>query len=353
MINKRRNKNMKQRIGLFILAILGVSGAYSQDVHFSQMGYSPLNLNPALAGANNGLQAIVNYRSQWNSVATPFSTFGLSVDTRFNEGKVGYLAMGLNFFSDQAGEARVSTTSMSLNLAYHVYLGSEHKLGAGIFGGFGQRSIRDIGTWGAQWDGGVFNPAFSSQETIDRMQFMHVDAGGGLLYTYEKDNGRKRKAFQNRVNVGAALFHVNTPNYSFIANSTDKLHMRVSAFASALFQMGSSSVAIEPAVYVNMQGPSMEMLFGTYLKYAISGGSKYGSDGDVVASIGGFYRNKDAFIAKLMFTWTGLSVGFAYDINTSQLSAMSRSRGGFELFLQWAMNDSPFSKKKKNRSRWR
>src|SRR5690606_40982666 len=56
----------------------------AQDIHFSQMGYSPLTLNPALAGANYDLQVNVNYRNQWNSVAVPFQTIGASVDTRLD-----------------------------------------------------------------------------------------------------------------------------------------------------------------------------------------------------------------------------------------------------------------------------
>ena len=98
--------------------------ALAQDVHFSQMPYSPLTLNPALAGANSPLQAIVNYRTQWRSVASPYKTIAASVDGRINEnkrGKHGHIAYGLNFFNDQAGDARVSTTNVnvSLGLPYH------------------------------------------------------------------------------------------------------------------------------------------------------------------------------------------------------------------------------------------
>ena len=342
---------MKNKLIILFCICVGLTSVHAQDVHFSQMGYSPLNLNPALAGANNGLQALVNYRSQWNSVATPFSTFGFSVDSRLTGGKKGFLAMGLNFFNDQAGQARMSTTNMNLNIAYHVYLNEEHKLGGGMYVGFGQRSLKDVGTWSAQYDGSGFNPGFSNQENIDNMQFAHFDLGGGLLYSYEED-GRSRSPLRNRINAGVALFHLNRPNYSFISTSDEKLYMRWSVFASALLKFGDdSNFGVEPAVYYNRQGTTQEILFGTYARYVISSGSRYNSDGDVIASLGAFYRNKDAFIAKAMFTWSGLSVGFAYDINTSNLSAMSKSRGGFELFLQWVM-DSPFGNNKAS-SRWR
>ena len=60
-------------------------GTLAQDVHFSQMEYSPLTLNPGLAGANSPMQGVVNYRSQWKSVATPYKTIAASFDARFNE----------------------------------------------------------------------------------------------------------------------------------------------------------------------------------------------------------------------------------------------------------------------------
>lgn len=93
---------MKKTVKYLIIATgfaISTSG-FAQDVHFSQMSFSPLNLNPALAGANSTLQGIVNYRSQWNSVAEPYQTIGASVDGRFNDNKrnkKGIIAGGLNF----------------------------------------------------------------------------------------------------------------------------------------------------------------------------------------------------------------------------------------------------------------
>ncbi len=338
--------------GLIIcIAIMSFLQSKGQDIHFSNVSYSPLNLNPALVGANHGLRAVVNYRSQWNSVARPYSTFGFSVDSRFNEGRKGYLAMGVNFFNDQAGDERMSTTSASLNAAYHVILEESHKLGGGLYVGFGQRSLKDMGTWSAQFDGTGFNSSLSNQENFEKMNLFHFDMGAGLLYSYEKSKRRSRRSLiQNRINVGAGAYHLNRPNYSFIKVGSEKLAIRFTAFANAVFQVGKSNFALEPGVYYAVQGKSQEIIFGTYGKYVFEGSSRYNSNSDVSVSLGLFYRNKDALITKAMFSWSGLSVGFSYDVNTSNLTAISRSRGGFEFFLQWAM-DNPF--KGKSRSRWR
>jgi type IX secretion system PorP/SprF family membrane protein len=151
---------------------------HAQDVHFSQMEFSPLTLNPGLAGANSPMQGVVNYRSQWNSVAIPYKTIAASFDARFNEdkrNKKGIIAGGINFFNDQSGDMKVNTTNVNLNLAYHLILDKTSTLGIGIYTGFGQRSIDpNAGRWGSQYDGTSYNSAISSGETFNSASFNYV-----------------------------------------------------------------------------------------------------------------------------------------------------------------------------------
>src|SRR5690554_6833712 len=102
------NLTLRKLCGLVLifLALNSPLNLKAQDVHFSQMYYSPLTLNPALSGIDNPITAIVNFRTQWKSIATPYNTIGFSVDARLNENKrdkKGIFAMGLNFFNDQSG----------------------------------------------------------------------------------------------------------------------------------------------------------------------------------------------------------------------------------------------------------
>ena len=80
-------KKIQMKIKVLIVGLSALNFVSAQDIHFSQMGYSPLTLNPALAGANYDLQVNANYRSQWNSVAEPFQTVAVSADTRLNFSK--------------------------------------------------------------------------------------------------------------------------------------------------------------------------------------------------------------------------------------------------------------------------
>lgn len=333
---------MKIKLTHFIATagIIISSNVIAQDVHFSQMAYSPLNVNPALAGANSTIQGIVNYRSQWNSVAEPYQTIGASIDGRFNDGKrtkAGILAGGLSFFNDRAGDMLVTTNNVNLNLAYHLLLGQKSSLGIGIYGGFGQRSI-DVadGRWGSQYDGTSYNTALPSNEVFNSPSFSYFDAGTGLVYTYKKNDGYMTQNNQRMINAGVAFYHVNNPHYSFIDNGSEKLFMRWSIFANAEIGIANTKGALLPGVYFNRQKSTMEILYGTYYRITLAEGSKItGFNKPFFLHLGLFHRWGDALVAKTTLQWSDISAGFAYDINISSLTQVSSARGGFEIFLRY------------------
>jgi type IX secretion system PorP/SprF family membrane protein len=326
-------------------ALLLSSVSIAQDVHFSHMEFSPLNLNPALAGANSPMQGIVNYRSQWNSVAVPYSTIGASFDARLNENKrqkKGILAAGLNFFNDQAGDLRVNTTKVSLNLAYHLILDQTSTLGLGIYTGYGQRSINpDGGKWGSQYDGMTYNAGLSSGEVFNNASFGHLDAGAGILYTYKNGNGYMTQNNNFELNWGFATYHVNRPFYSYLNQQDERLAMRFSTFVNAVIGIQNTRGSLLPGVYYQRQKTAQEILYGFYYKYNLTEGSKVtGFNKPMSMYIGVFNRFKDAMVGKFMLEYDQFSAGFAYDINISSLYEVSRARGGFELFLRYNMAPS-------------
>ena len=55
----------------------------AQDIHFSQFAVSKIGLNPATVGNQEAdYKAIFQQRTQWISVASPFSTIVFSLETR-------------------------------------------------------------------------------------------------------------------------------------------------------------------------------------------------------------------------------------------------------------------------------
>ena len=337
---------------IFSIALLTSTQLRAQDVHFSQTEFSPTNLNPGLTGANSVMQVIVNYRSQWKSVAIPYNTIAASIDARLNENKrnkSGIFALGLGVYQDQAGSSNVRTLNAKLNLAYHLILDRNNTLGLGVYGAFGQRSIQSTtGTWGSQYNGLSYDPTLPSNEIFNDASFSFIDAGAGLVYTYKENSGYMTQNNGRSFNAGIAFFHVNTPSYSFIENDTENLYMRWTVFANAKLGVANSRGTFLPGVYFTRQKSSMEILYGTYYRYRITEGSKITDRiKPFYFSIGLFHRWNDALVGKSMLEWSNYSVGFAYDINISSLTTVSRSRGGFEIFLRYnIVNSSDLSRSK-------
>lgn len=329
---------------ILVVALIFPVVLSAQDIHFSQMGYSPLTLNPALAGANFDVQVNLNYRNQWNSVAVPFQTVGASADMRLNarnkRQKKAFVALGVNFFNDMSGESRITTNNANLHFATHVKMGDGHTLGAGLYGGWAQRSI-DIssGKWASQYNGTKYDPTSNSGESFSSAAFSLFDVGAGLLYTYKSTESRIAENDIKMLNVGFAAYHLNRPGYSFVSQPTERQYIRFSAFVNGHFGIPRSKIIMEPGVYFHQQGNAREIMFGTYARYIVKGESRITSfvQGTTVA-LGLFCRNKDALIAKAHVEWNGVSLGFAYDFNLfSSLLSMSRSRGGIEVALRWVL----------------
>ena len=59
----------------------------AQDIHFSQANMTPLLINPANAGSEYTIRGILNYRSQWGSVSSPFVSMMAAYDMNFKKGK--------------------------------------------------------------------------------------------------------------------------------------------------------------------------------------------------------------------------------------------------------------------------
>ena len=64
----------------FLIVTHTATPLLAQDIHFSQFWMSPLIQNPANAGGEEDIRAILNYRDQWKSIGTPYKTFNASFD---------------------------------------------------------------------------------------------------------------------------------------------------------------------------------------------------------------------------------------------------------------------------------
>jgi type IX secretion system PorP/SprF family membrane protein len=333
-------------ISVLVLAVFSTT-AHAQDPHFSQYRMTPLLVNPGYTGLHYNLRAVVNYREQWKSVATPFSTaaFSFDMNTAKDKRKKASLGVGLQLLNDRAGDAKMGMTQGNLNISGILNLDEKSKLSLGIMGGFGQRSINYSALrWENQYENGAYNSNASTGENLVSNNFTYMDAGAGIVWSYGKEQGYITQNNGLKMNIGASFYHFGLPTTSYLGNTSETMNTKITAHASAEIGKENTNLTFIPEVIFVQQGSQREIIVGNVFRYLISEGSHFtGFVKSSAVSLGLNYRLKDALITSVMFEYSNFAVGFSYDINLSTLSTASNSRGGFELALRF-VTPNPFSK---------
>lgn len=335
-----------------LFTVFTILGGYliAQDIHFSQVYMTPMELNPANAGTEYNIRAILNYRTQWSSVTTPYVSMMGSYDMNFKKraSKTGFWAGGIFFYNDKAGDSKLTQNHANLAMAYHVYLNDKSTLGVGAQAGYLQRSTStDNLQWGSQYDGYAYNPNLSTGENLSGTYVVGApDFATGLTYTYR--NGEKYMTGNNQLLViaGLSVQHLNKPQYDYQNIVNDPLYYRWVGHVNTMIGIPNSSVSLAPNLVYLHQGSLNEILAGTNFIYKIKESSKYtGNMKGASAGIGVFYRVKDAFVVTGILEIANYTFGVSYDLNTSDLNQASKSYGAFEISLRYAY-PNPFGSSK-------
>ncbi len=332
---------MKKALVTVITAISLLTSS-AQDVHFSQFMQTPMEINPALTGmipAN--IRANLAYRSQWASVTTPFKTFLFSADGKFGLTDVVSLGVGVNFYRDVAGDTRFGTTKAQLAVSSIVQVDPNNELSVGITGGILQKGMNPTDLqWDSQYQGGTFNSAFSSNETIDLRPGIMPDFSAGIAYSYHSGEGYMTANDQFVFRTGVSYNHINRPKMRFF--DADTLYSNVIAFADATIGISNSRWSVVPSFLGMFQGPARELTFGALAKFRLQEASKItGLIKGAFLYGGAYYRLRDAVAAVLMLEFDRYMMGFSYDINVSPLAVASNLRGGFEVTFRF-MTPNPY-----------
>jgi type IX secretion system PorP/SprF family membrane protein len=323
---------MRRLFTFAITLLIGFSGLQAQDIHFSQFWASPMTLNPALTGFTPCTwRASVNYRNQWGSIVGPssFQTYSGSFDAGLFKGALrdNMIGIGAVVFNDRSGDGVLSNLSALASLAYHQSLGSDkHYLSLGFQAGMVQKRV-DISKFIFENNIGPngVDPGLTSGEVFDNTSFLYLDMNAGVHIS-----SRITKNFQ--VSAGGAYFHIGEPVEEFLTEDGTEniLNSRYLAHAGMKIGIKDKVVILPHFLYMTQtEGSNKEMLYGSSLGFALGQGS--GS----FFYLGGYYRHDDAVIASTGVDFKNLSIGFSYDINVSDLQAVSGSKGGLEVSLSY------------------
>jgi hypothetical protein len=328
---------------IYILSFLIVvfnTDIKAQDIHFSNINEAPLFNSPANTGFYNGyFRFIANYRSQWGAMNKAFQTIAVSVDGGLFKSKrrKAFLGLGLTVFNDRAGSANLQKTNALLNISGVIKTGKRSAFSVGIAGGVSANNANyNKLTYSSQFDGNAIDNTLSSGETVVYRQYTTTDIAAGMAYEYAKVKTDQDHDDVSSVKISVGAFHLNKPVQDFGPGSNFRLPVRLTGNIISHFDFEDTKFSITPTFLYSRQGKAWQFVTGSYVKYRMKVGTKVtGQKTENAIGIGGFYRSKDAIIAKLIFE-TGDWVFFgSYDINISGYRAATRYAGGFEVGIRF------------------
>lgn len=327
---------------LYLLCILSLTlGVNAQDIHFSQYYNTPLQYNPALTGVFGGdHRAMLAYRNQWLTVASPYVTYGAAFDMRMMEKNGGNFALGtgLGVYRDVAGDTKMGITNAVLSLSGIIALNDKQHLTVGVQGGVEQRSIDATSQiWGNQYDKDLpdyYNPAASSGEVTNyNTGFVGADINAGIAWVYSESVKRIVNDDNFSLKLGAVYQHITSQSLKY-GETPDALFGKMSFHGEGNISVKNSNTAFQPSLIYQRQGPNQEILLGTLIRYKLGFDSQYtGLLRSSAVSIGMHARWGDALIPSIGYEVSNWKIMFSYDANLSGLRAASSSVGGFEVTL--------------------
>ncbi|MCW8981889.1 MAG: type IX secretion system membrane protein PorP/SprF [Altibacter sp.] len=287
-----------QHIAIRVLILgLPVLGLAQQLPQFSQYMYNTISVNPAYAGSREVLVVNLLNRNQWLGIDGAPVTQTLSAHSSIPGTKLG---VGLSVINDKLGYEK--TTYLSTAVSYTIDLDpyDEYKLAFGVQGGFRRYTIDDE----LLMDPNAANDPFL--QNLDPS--WNPNVGAGLYF--------RGDSFYVGVSAPKLLSYGTTSEYADL----DK----VSYFLNGgyLFDV-NPHLKFKPSFlikYVNGAPISFDFSSMFYINENLW--------------LGGMYRYSDSFGAIVNFRITeGLSIGYAYDYITSNLSV--GTSGSHELMLNY------------------
>lgn len=299
------------KIALFMALLVGaVGGVKAQDVAFSQFYANPLYLNPAFAGSKVCPRLSLNYRSQWPSLVSAYTTFSASYDQYFDALHGGVGAM---LFTDRQGDhGALSTSSFSIIYAFRFQLAREVWVNAGLKAGVVNTSLN--------WEDlrfpdmidkvtGYVGQTSAQMPEHTNNWYLDFDAGA-LVYGQSWYAG-----------FGAA--HLTQPSDGFYG--VTKLPMKFTANVGALVNvaeearrtssLGLGTPVLSPNVIYQFQAGFHYFNYGLYLDWMPFLVGVWFRNG-----IGAERWNADAFIFQIGFQQDYFKIGYSYDVTVSKLS---------------------------------
>ncbi len=327
------------RFILPVLLCVSICRLSAQDIHYTLFDYSPLTLNPAQTGAFYGSLRLGGiYRDQWASfLDNPYRTPSFYLDSPVFRGfgENDWIGLGAMFYSDKAGSGDLQTNASMFSVAYHIGLGQEGRsvLTIGAQGGNVQRRIDILSQdlrFADELDAGVGGGGLGIGNGADRGfqdSKSFLDFSAGIMLRAAISEG-------TTLELGGAVGHLTQPEYNFIQTGNDdqeKRPMRINVHGKLTSDL-SERWRFAPTFLMQLVEGTTEIHAQLWFGYMIN------PEKEIRLNFGTGYRFGDAIPVLLGMDIKRLRVGLAYDVNTSSLSDVSNTIGGFEVAAAYIIN---------------
>lgn len=348
----------KKTLLLSSLFIFLLTGLTAQDFFYSQYYHAPSRLNPALTGIFYGdLRVTANLRSQWQNEPASYSTQSIQVDWKLlpdQRESRGFWSMGAGINHDNSGSGILNWTDLNLSGSYTQPVGARTLLTIGSQVGVANRRVNYDGlTFGNQFNDGrgttdlnipIDDPLFVNRNELQSNYF--ADFSAGINFHFQT---QEQFAIVNRLNkrtsldVGVALYHINTPDQSFSdgAAPAAPLPIRYSPYLRTVLQLGKRNDLLINATYQrqNIEGQS-DRYTQTAAVAALRHYFNRQLGKQVMVELGAGYRfsvNYEAFFPHLTLTYNNWQAGISYDITDIDSNIAPQSASTIELYARYVL----------------
>jgi type IX secretion system PorP/SprF family membrane protein len=331
---------MKIRNLLFKILFFSGAGLVAQDVHFSQLSMTPMQINPANTGFFDGYaRGIINYRTQWSTANAAYQTIaaGFDVNAGIKRSRGAFIGLGGYVYQDKAGVGNWSTLKSDFMANVVLNTSKYAKLALAIGAGIGQSSNNiDNVKWGNQYNGTDFDQNIPSNENFVRKNFTFFDVCSGVNYEISKKQTDFSRDNHYSIRFGVAAYHLNQPKVLFSGLSQQVIYRRYVANASASFDMKGTAISFLPSVVYQLQNNFMQTNVGFFIRYRFKDETKTtGLKKETAILMGCYYRSADAIIPQFMLEVKSLAFGFSFDETISNWKKANRGVGAMEVTVMW------------------
>jgi type IX secretion system PorP/SprF family membrane protein len=288
---------MKTKLFSFVLMFTAIASFAQQDAQYTQYMYNTVNVNPAYAGTRGALSIFALHRTQWVGLDGAPVTNTVSVNTPFNNSKLG---LGVSIVNDEIGPS--TNNSISADISYYIPVSESYRLSFGVKG---TANIFNI-------DVTKLNPGDQNDP-----QFQNIDnefspnIGAGLyLHSHKAYLGFSIPDF----------IETNAYDDNDVAVYKEKINYYL--IGGYVFDL-SSSIKFKPTFMTKMTE-------GAPLQLDVSGNFMFNEK----FTVGLAYRWSASLSAMVGFQISdGFYVGYAYDFETTELD--NYNSGSHEIFLRY------------------